>query len=501
MANLSGLLSGTEVLGTTLGTLDIDIRELVSDSLKVKDGDAFICLRGGKYDGHDFICVAVQRGARVIICEEATEFLRTHPEVGYVLVRNTRLAAANMWNELCGRPSDKMLFVAVTGTNGKTSTTYFLREIFKEAGYMTGLCGTVRCFIGDESAALTDSASSEFNSMTTPDPEKLYPMLARMADAGVEIVFLEASSHSLAQYRLAPLRFSVGIFLNLTPEHLDYHHTMENYFAAKKRLLDMSDTIVVNLDDDWFAGLADNVCPPAVTFSALGSDAADFRALSARCDMDGGVTYELSESAGKYTVTCPIAGDFTVGNTLAAISAARLFGIKPETVRHALAKCPQIPGRMERLPLGTDFEVFIDYAHTPDALERTLKTLRQRVPEGGRLAVMFGCGGDRDKEKRPEMGRLASRLADFALITGDNSRTENPRAIICDILRGVEVASRCKVIEKRRDAIRYIIKNAERGDVILLAGKGHEDYETDISGKHPFSERETVMDAIREARV
>ncbi len=553
MAKLSALLFGTELLKSNFDPETVDSGELRSDSFKVKPGDTFICLAGQKYDGHDFICVAHERGAGVIICEHMTEYLKSHPEIKYLIVKNTRIAEANMWNELCGRPGDRLIAIAVTGTNGKTSVTYYLREIFKAAGYKTGIVGTVKCMVGDIPEVISESAESNVNSMTTPPPERLYPELAHMANEGVEIVFIEASSHSLSQHRLDPLHFILGIFTNLSVEHLDYHGTMEEYYNAKRRLLGLCGAAVINADDRWFGRMATSCPIPHVTFSVLSDTdgdimssavktysndgnepsggivgdtgdnepteatstnnhssgkaddvtiasgiAADYAAISPRVTRDGGIMYDLLESGRLYRVSCPIPGGFTASNTLAAIAAARLFKIAPETIVSALSGCPQIPGRMERLRLdGLGFDVYIDYAHTPDALERTLRTLRELKRPGGRLRLLFGCGGDRDKSKRPVMGKIATSLADFTVITSDNSRGENPRAIICDILRGVDRKAEYKVIERREDAIRYIIEHSEADDIILLAGKGHEDYEIDADGKHPFSERDIVYDTAR----
>lgn len=557
MAKLSALLYGTELLSSNFDPETVDSGELRSDSFKVRPGDTFICLAGQKYDGHDFICVAHERGAGVIICEHMTEYLKSHPEIKYLIVKNTRIAEANMWNELCARPGDRLIAIAVTGTNGKTSITYYLREIFKAAGYKTGIVGTVKCMVGDIPEVISESAESNVNSMTTPPPEALYPKLAHMVDEGVEIVFIEASSHSLSQHRLDPLHFILGIFTNLSVEHLDYHGTMEEYYNAKRRLLGLCGAAVINADDQWFGRMATSCPIPHVTFSVLSdtssdhdgnimssaektySDdgnaqfnsitddagknapscaaaatdsssgkadditiasgiAADYAAISPRVTRDGGIMYDLLESGRLYRISCPIPGGFTASNTLAAIAAARLFKIAPETIVSALKSCPQIPGRMERLRLdGLGFDVYIDYAHTPDALERTLRTLRELKRPGGRLRLLFGCGGDRDKSKRPVMGKIATSLADFTVITSDNSRGENPRAIICDIMRGVDRGAEYKVIERREDAIRYIIEHSDADDIILLAGKGHEDYEIDADGKHPFSERDIVYDTAR----
>ncbi|MCI8387317.1 MAG: UDP-N-acetylmuramoyl-L-alanyl-D-glutamate--2,6-diaminopimelate ligase [Clostridiales bacterium] len=509
MAGLARLLNGTTVVSARISSTDFDYGALRTNSFDVLDGDVFICIKGGKNDGHDFICIAHERGAGLIICERVTDYLSEHTELDYVLVENSRLAAANMWNELCGRPSDKLTLVAVTGTNGKTSTTYFLREIFKAAGYKTGIVGTVKCLVGDETEIISEAPDSHVNSMTTPAPERLYPELAHMVDEGVEIVFIEASSHSLSQYRLDPLHFAVGIFTNLTPEHLDYHGTMDDYFNAKKRLLDLCRVAVVNADDKYFSSLIPLKRLPMVSYSLLGENGteygadADFIARNQCCMIDGGISYDLCEQGGDYHITCPISGEFTISNTLAAISAARLFRIKPDVIASALADCPQVPGRMERVdsPKPIDFEVYIDYAHTPDALEKAMLALKPHKRPGGRLCVLFGCGGDRDKSKRPLMGAAATSIADFTLITGDNSRSENPRSIICDILRGIDKTAEYKVIERRDDAIRYMISQARSGDVILLAGKGHEDYEIDSNGKHPFSEKDIVYKAIENIKL
>ncbi len=498
MATLKELTKKVGIKETNLDSFDAECGKLRTNSLECRRGDIFICIKGGKVDGHDFICTAVEHGAGLIVCERVTPYLSTHPDIGYIVVENTRLAAAHMWNEYCGRPSDKLILVAVTGTNGKTSTTYFLREIFKAAGYVTGVIGTVRCLIGDETDIISDSPDSKVNSMTTPSPEQLYPELEKMADAGVEIVFMEASSHSLSQYRLDPLRFTVSIFTGFTQDHLDYHETMEDYYLAKRRLFSLSDAAVINADTAVSDRLCREINIPFVKYS-VGSASVDYTARSAVTENVGGIAYDFSDKNDTCHITCPVSGGFMVANTLAAVSTARLFNIKTEVIAAALEHCPQIPGRMERVPLPKkcDFDVFIDYAHTPDALENVLHTLLALKKPEGRVVVVFGCGGDRDRSKRPIMGRIATTLAGLTVITGDNSRSENPRSIICDILRAVAEGADCKVIERREKAIRWVIENHRPGDVILLAGKGHEDYEIDADGKHPFSEAAIVLNSVK----
>ncbi len=501
VATIRELTRKIEITGTNLKSLDITCGRLRCDSLKCEPGDTFVALCGGRVDGHDFISTAVSHGAKLIVCERINEYLSSHPEISYITVKNTRLALSHMWNELCHRPSDRLILVAVTGTNGKTSTTYFLRQIFKEAGYVTGVIGTVICHIGDKTAVLSDSSESSVNSMTTPEPEKLYPLLERMADDGVEVVFMEASSHALSQYRLDPLCFTVGIFTGLTHEHLDYHGDMEEYYQAKKRLFSLCGVALINGDSEYAERLAREIPVPSVTYSLSKKDAPYFAADGDYDNIDG-ISYSFYDKNESNRLSCPVSGRFMAANTLAAASCARLFAIKPQVIAKALANCPQIAGRMERLPIGNDmdFTVFIDYAHTPDALEGALRTLRRFKKRNGRLVVLFGCGGNRDRTKRPIMARVATTEADLTIITGDNCRRENPRAIIYDILRGAAEGADCKVIEKREKAIRWVIENHQPDDIILLAGKGHEDYEIDGGGKHPFSEREIVLSAVEALR-
>ncbi len=497
MTTLRTLLKCVKVVKTNLCSFDIECGALRTNSLECNNADTFVCIKGTRVDGHDFIETAVNRGANLIICEHITPYIEAHPEIQYVVVENTRLAVSHMWNEIYNRPAERLIIVAVTGTNGKTSTTYFLNEIFKAAGYVTGIIGTVRCMIGDKVRIISDSSESNVNAMTTPEPEELYCVLAEMERAGVEIVFIEASSHSLSQYRLDPIRFTAGIFTGLSSEHLDYHGTMEDYYLAKRRLFDMCESAVICADSDYADRLQDEISIPSVTYSKKGR-AADYSACSLCAGKEHGVTYTLCEKNTKYEISCNVTGEFMASNTLAAVSCARLFGITPDVIARGLKDCPQVPGRMERLQLhpDADFSVYIDFAHTPDALENVLTTLKRLRGNDGRLVVLFGCGGDRDRTKRPIMGKIATTLADMTIITSDNSRSENPRAIICDILHGVASGSNCKVIENREKAIRYAIENHQTNDIILLAGKGHEDYEIDASGKHSFSEKSIVSEAV-----
>ncbi len=441
-----------------------------SASFEVAHGDIFVAVCGGRYDGHDFISEAIRRGTVLVVAERLTPALE-ESSADFIIVNDSKIALARLWNASCGFPSRRMSFIAVTGTNGKTSTAQLLAHILRRAGYEAATLGTL---------------SSGFGGMTTPPPELLYPELNRLADAGVELVVCEASSHALTQRRLDAIRFELAIFTNLTPEHLDYHRDMESYLAAKARLLKLSRTALINVGDPYMATLA-ALDTPHVTYSARGD--ADFTA----CEVCG-AEYVLKSSRADFRVRCEVGGKFALENSLAAASAALLLAVKPEVIARALADCPQVRGRLERLEVGREFDVYIDYAHTPDALKKALEALRSDCR--GELYVLFGCGGDRDRSKRPVMGRIASELADRVILTSDNSRSELPEAIIADILAGIPDVS-CVTVEVDRElAIRSALRALRPGDVLLLAGKGHEEYVIDRSGRRYFSEKRIVEDEL-----
>lgn len=483
---------------------ELEITDIASDSRGVKKGSLFVCLKGTRSDGHHYIVEAIERGAAVILAEENAE-IDTEPfglENAPILIRteNTRRALAHLWDAWYHHPARGMKLVAVTGTNGKTSVTYMLREIFGAALYKTGLIGTVVCYSGENRLSIRSEVENA--NMTTPDPKELFEMLSVMRRDGATHVFIEATSHALALDKLSPLHFSAAVFTNLTPDHLDFHGTMENYLEAKKKLFSMTDIAVINGDDrcgDAIAEFAEkNGCGNVRICTADESLMGDYSATNVRGLGEDGVEYILSSVCSVFKIRSPIPGSFTVMNTLEAAATALLLGVDCRSVQDALRHMGGIDGRFERVKLcsGAEFSVFIDYAHTPDALNNLLLTARAFRKKGQRVVLLFGCGGDRDKSKRSVMGAIASKLADFVIITSDNSRSEDPRDIISDITVGFDFTRACvQIIENREEAIHYAIKNALRGDIILLAGKGHEEYEIDRRGKHPFSERKIAREA------
>lgn len=465
-------LENTEIVGVT------------GDSRKVGKGFAFLCISGTNADGHSYIGRAAEAGAVVAI----VEYIPEGCPIPCVVVRNTRLAASYIFSNWNGRPQDSMKMVAVTGTNGKTSTTFMLRSIYEHAGYNVGVIGTIlNSWMGKEVDA----------GMTTPDPERLYAILHQMKDDGVEYVFMEVSSHSLALGRVAPIHFEAGIYTNLTPEHLDFHKTMEEYAAAKEILFGQCKFGVFSADNEYVKEAAEKKLCESYTFSTESS--ADYTADHIEYESMDGIRYTLSGRNGKIMdVVCPIAGKFTVYNTMGSIVCALLLGMDVRTVGEAIAKMTGVPGRIERItPNDIPFTALVDYAHTPDAFENVITSILHSRKEGQKLTVIFGCGGDRDKTKRPIMGKIATEMADFTVITSDNCRTEDPDAIIADILEGVDKSKAYKVITDRREAIAYAVENAVDGEIILIAGKGHENYEIKNDGKHPFSEKDEVAKALK----
>ena len=399
--------------------------------------------------------------------------------VPFLAVPDTRIAEAAVTSRFYGDPGESLSLTAVTGTNGKTTMVSLLHEIYTRAGFA---CETIGTLTG---------------SLTTPDPAVLYPALAEFRDRGITHVFLEASSHALALGKLAPLRFHAAIFTNLTPEHLDFHTTMAAYAEAKQTLFRQADRSILNADSPYASLMAEASAGPVLLCSACGRPA-DFGAVSIRSDGENGLSYRVSTLDRMFRITTPLVGDFAVMNTLEAAAAAYADGIAVSVIRGALAGFRGVRGRLERIPLPTsDYAVYIDFAHTPDALEKVLRAVRGFMKPGQRLVLVFGCGGDRDKSKRPLMGRAATRLADFVIVTSDNSRSERPSDILFDILAGCDGPAPHVVIENRREAIAFAVSSAQTGDVILLCGKGHEEYEILADGKHPFSERDIVLDACR----
>lgn len=469
----------------------VEIGGICTDSRKVKKGDLFICIRGLCADGHEYIADAQNRGAVAILADHRFEGVA---EIPILRVEDTRRGAALLYDAWYGHPTRKLKLVAVTGTNGKTSVTFMLRAIFEAAMHRCGLIGTVSCYSAGRKLSIR--SEDPLANMTTPDPSELYQILAKMAEDGVEYVFMEATSHALALSKLDAIRFSAAVFTNLTPEHLDFHSDMEDYFAAKKKLFSMCDQAIVNVDCAYGRRLLESLSCPAITCSA-GGGPAHYTATQIRdCGVDGS-EYKLVSQNHHFTVRTPIPGAFNVINTLEAAGTALTLGISPSAVMTALGTLAGINGRMERVKLGaiTDFSVFIDYAHTPDALENLLITARHLRKAHERVVLVFGCGGDRDKSKRKRMGEIASGLADFIIVTSDNSRSEDPMRIIEEIVSGIQTGSDYVIIPERRRAVEFAIREAHGEDIILLAGKGHEEYEIDASGKHYFSEREIAAEA------
>jgi UDP-N-acetylmuramoyl-L-alanyl-D-glutamate--2,6-diaminopimelate ligase len=452
------------------------VHSIASDSREVQPGSLFLALPGSQADGHRFVGDAVKRGAQVVLVERhATDQV---PEIMVHDARRGAIVAARAWY---GDATDGMLLVGVTGTNGKTTTTALIRHLLNSAGD-AGSIGTLGAFDGEGK-----DVPSSAGSLTTPGPVDLQATFAALKRRGVRRVAMETSSHSLDQGRLDGLQFGAGVFTNFTRDHLDYHGSMEHYLAAKLRLLGLlapGAVRVVNQDDPaWQAIPADQ---RRFTFGLQpGADLlAEHITLFA-----SGSAFRLSGRLGERPVELPLPGDFNVANALAAAACALGLGLSLDLVVERLATAPQVPGRMERLALKPCV-VLRDYAHTPDALERVLKTLRPLTP--GRLIVLFGCGGDRDRGKRPIMGQVADQLADRVFVTSDNPRTEDPDQIIDDIVAGMRGPH--TRITDRREAIAAALGQARPGDTLLLAGKGHETYQVVGTVKHPFDERRIVAE-------
>ena len=472
---LKELLEGVAVESVT-ADLDFDIREVRYDSRAVGTGDLFVAIRGYATDGHQYIGKALEQGAAAIVCEEAPAGAPA------IVVKNARRALAEIAANRFGHPADAMTMVGVTGTNGKTTTTYLVKHMLEAAGCKIGLIGTNQNLIGDEVVE---------TERTTPESYELHALFARMRDAGCTHVIMEVSSHSLVLDRVHGIHFAVGAFTNLTQDHLDFHKTMEAYRKAKAILFSLCEKGVINLDDPAApAMLADAQCP-CLTFSCE-RDKADLTAKNIRLHADG-VEFLASTMHGLARVKLPIPGHFSVENALAALGVVLQLGQELEPAAQSLATATGVKGRVEVVPTNTDYTVLIDYAHSPDGVENVLKAVRGFAK--GRVVALFGCGGDRDTTKRPKMGAIAARLADFCIVTSDNPRTEDPQVIIDDILVGMQnTKTPMQVIVDRPSAIHWALNHAKKDDVLVLMGKGHETYQEINHVKHHMDEREIVAD-------
>ncbi len=475
------------ILSTLLKRIDVfkntadparTVTGVTADSRRITEGCVFVCIAGDHFDGHSAAQDALAQGAASVVTQ------RDLGLTGEILVENTRAAYAMLCAAWFGHPADTLKLIGVTGTNGKTTTCFLIHSILQSHGISCGLLGTVKNIVGDEEIPAT---------LTTPDPFELHSLFRRMADAGCTHCVMEASSQALAQRRLEGLRFCASIFTNLTQDHLDYHGTFENYLQAKRMLFLQSDLAVVNADDPAASAITEGLACPVRTFS-LRQDEADYTAKNLRVKTDG-VEYELVSRQHIGRVRFHVPGRFSAYNSVGAIVCLTELGLPfRETLSH-VADFGSVPGRMEPVPTGKPYTILIDYAHTPDALENVLTTLHE-VAEG-RVIAVFGCGGDRDSTKRPLMGRIAADCADLVVVTSDNPRTEDPSAIIDDIMAGIP-KSRSGVyrIEDRRQAIAFAMKKAKPGDVILLAGKGQETYQIIGHEKTHLDEREVVAEIL-----
>lgn len=494
MKSLNELIRETDVVETR-GNTQTAIRGISYDSRKVRDGFAFVCVEGFKTDGHNFVASALSNGAAAIVAQKPVEV----PEgVPLILVRDSRKTLAQMAVAFAGFPSRRLTMVGITGTNGKTTTTYLIEKIFKEAGFKTGLIGTIMNKISDKILPVTN---------TTPESLDLQMLLKEMVDAGVSHVVMEVSSHALELDRVAGVEFDTAIFTNLTQDHLDFHDTMENYLQAKTKLFADIDKYhgktrqkycIINADDPGSGSIMEAAAGKVLTYGIENN--CDVRAFNISLQANG-VAFEVSSPQGDLSLNLHLSGMFNVYNALAAVAAGLAQEIDPDTVKEALESVKGVPGRLEKVDEGEEFSVLVDYAHTPDGLENIIQAARAFAR--GRVITVFGCGGDRDQTKRPIMGEISARLSDYSVLTSDNPRTEEPLFILSQIEEGVRKAvdrTKYSVIPDRREAIAYSIRMAQPGDVILIAGKGHETYQIVQDKVLHFDDREVASEILKQLK-
>ena len=468
-----------------IGDQDTDIQDICIDSRKVKPGDLFICTPGLRMDAHAFAPQAVQSGAAALLVERVLDL-----DVPQVVVEDVRLATSYVAAQFHGNPARKMHMIGITGTKGKTTTSFLLKAILEEAGWKVGLIGTVCSMIGEEAIPAK---------LTTPDPVDTQAMLARMADAGVEYVIMEVSAHALALDRLAGIEFEVGAFSNFSQDHLDFFDSMQSYFDCKMRFFapEMTRTIVYNADDDSVSEGMNRLGREALRIGIR--EGSDIYANDIEINESGTNFLMTWHKHFRVSIALKLAGIFNVYNALMAAGISICLGVTPEEIRRGLEDVRAVPGRIELLETGTPYRVILDYAHSPDSLENILKAVRQTTK--GRMIALFGCGGNRDRAKRPMMGEIAGELADFCVLTSDNPRNEDPMEILDAIEEGIR-GTGCEyvVIENRREAIKYALMKAAPSDVVILAGKGHEAYQEIKGVRHPFNEKIVVAELLKEIR-
>jgi len=497
---LSKLLSGINVskifqtnYGRMVVTHDVEIRSIQYDSRRVERGDLFVALRGSVNDGNIFITDAIGKGAHAVMTDmdnALSDSYFMHSGVVKVVVPDARAALGQMSSTYYGNPSEKLAMIGVTGTNGKTTTTYVIKALQETRGIKTGLVGTINYQIGDEVFPATH---------TTPESLELHQLLARMVENGCASAVMEVSSHALDQHRVQGIGFRVAVFTNLTQDHLDYHGSMEKYFDAKKILFDSlgpDACAVINVDDEWGKKLSLSVHSKKITYgmdpsAAVSAGEIELSLKGARFSvLHGNVTTRIESS---------LMGRFNVSNLLASFAAGLALGIPEETICQVFRSIKPVRGRFEQLHSPRGWTAVIDYAHTPDALEKVLMAVKEilRASTDGRIITVFGCGGNRDRTKRPVMGRIASELSDVTIVTSDNPRHEEQETIIDEIMIGIGKKDQISREADRAKAVRMALDLARKGDIVLVAGKGHEEYQVIGNTKIHFSDREIVEEYLR----
>lgn len=497
---LKKLLSGLTVTkmfqqfyGQKISTQDIEINQVCYDSRKVQKGDLFVAIRGTLNDGNKYITESIERGALVIVTDQdcaIDDSYLMHKGVAKILVPDARIALAIISGNYYEHADRDLILIGVTGTNGKTTTTYLIQHLFKCAGKTMGLIGTIEYDFGDERVPANH---------TTPESLELHQMFSRMKQSGCTSVSMEVSSHALDQNRVYGINFDTAVFTNLTQDHLDYHGTMDNYFEAKKKLFTQikdQGTAIINVDDEWGAKLCELSKHRTITYSI--NNPADVRASNIVTYADG-IVIDVTTNHKRFQVKSLLIGGFNVYNILSTVAVGKAFGFDDEIIQNAVCSAKQIPGRFERIVSPGGWTVVIDYAHTPDALKNVLMTLQQLrdVNRGNKIICIFGCGGERDVSKRPLMGRISSEFSDVTIVTSDNPRSEDPEKVIDDIMSGVVGGKKVLRESDREQAIHLGLSMAQRGDLVLIAGKGHEEYQIIGNRKIRFSDRDVVNDYLR----